>query len=63
MRVYLVCPLQLCRISLGKGKFEPIGVDLMFRSTMSNVFPDASAAVSAVLMVFTWHSIYPFDFG
>ena len=35
----------------------------MFRSTLSSVFPDGLAVASAVFMVFTWHSVYSFDFG
>ena len=49
--------VRLCRISLGEGKSGPIGVDLMCRSILSNVFPEASAVASAVLMVLTWHSM------
>ena len=55
--------MRLCKISLGEGKSGPIGVDLMCRSILSNVFPEASAVVSAVLIVLTWHSMYPFHFG
>ena len=39
---------------MGDGKFGPMGVDLMFCITLSNVFPDASAVASVVFMVFTW---------
>ena len=35
----------------------------MFHGTLSSVFPDVSAVVSAVFMVFTWQSMYPFDLG
>ena len=55
--------VQLCKISLGEGRSGPMGVDLMCRSILSNVFPEASAVVSAVLIVLTWHSMYPSDFG
>ena len=49
--------VRLCRISLGEGKSGPIGVDLMCRSVLSIVFPEASAVASAVLMVLTWRSM------
>ena len=76
IRLFLICSMsagcegcpclssvQLCKISLAEGKLGPIGVDLMHRSILSKVFPEASAVVSAVFIVLTWHSMYPFDFG
>ena len=35
----------------------------MFCITLFSAFPEASAVVSAVFMVLTWHSMYPFDMG
>ena len=45
------------------GSFGPMGVDMMLNSSLSSVFPDTVAVVSAVFMVFTWHLMYPFDLG
>ena len=38
-----------------------MGVDLKLSSVLSSVLSDAVALVSAVFMIFTWHSMYPFD--
>ena len=55
--------MQLCKISLGDGRFGPIGVDLMHKRKSSKVFPEAVAVASDVFMVLNCLSIDPFDFG
>ena len=57
------CSVRLCKISLEDGRFGPMGVDLMFTSFLSIVLPDALGILSAVFMVFTWHSMYPCALG
>ena len=55
--------MHLCKISLGGGRFGPIGVDLMHNRRSCKVFPEAGAVASDVYMVLTCLSINPFDFG
>ena len=53
--------MQLCNISLGSGRFGPIGVDPMHKRRSSNIFLEAVAV--AVFVVLTCFSINPFDLG
>ena len=55
--------MQLCNISLGDGRFGPIGVDLMHKRRSFKFLLEAVAVTSAVFMVLTCLSINPFDFG
>ena len=55
--------MWLCKISLGDGRFGPIGVYLMQKRRSSKLFPEAVAVASAVFRVLTCLSLNPFDFG
>ena len=55
--------MWLWRISLGDGKFGPIGLDLRLSKTSSKVLPDVVAVASDVFMVLTCLSMNPLDLG